>query len=193
MWRSPTEIGTRQHKEMVSLCLVCNDEITNDDKVLMCDIRETWEHRHCIRQADHLSEELYHNITVCNSKSIVYLCTACRQRGSLDKRLLKYELEGARANEQRLASKHLLEERQHMIECLLVDKQELTCEKNQLRDELSGTKKLPPTIRATEVSVTRSDETDTMLILNTLVIQSRAMKTLAMAESVKCCQEGTCD
>ena len=154
MWRSPTEIGTEQHRRMTSvtnLCSVCNEEVHNDDKALNCDLCETWEHQHCVRQADRLSEELYHNITVCNSKSIVFVCTACRHKGSLGKRLLKYEIECARANEQLLASERLLEERQRTIERLLEDKQVLMRDKNKLGDELVGVNKLPPLLSETDV------------------------------------------
>ena len=46
---------------------------------------------------------------------IMYVCTPCRNEGSLSKRLMKCELECARMNEQRLASERLLEERQCRI------------------------------------------------------------------------------
>ena len=83
-------------------------------------------------------------MTRCNSKSIVYVCTPCRNKGSLSNRLLKFELECARANEQRLGSERLLEERQGRIESLLADKQELISEKNQLLVQLSGKKEFSP-------------------------------------------------
>ena len=166
MWRSPTEIGTGQHRRttsVTSLCPVCNEEVDNDNKALNCDLCDTWEHQDCVRQADHPSEELYRSIALCNSKSIVFMCTACRHKGSLGKRLLKYELGSACANEQMLASKRLLEERQRTIERLLEDKQVLLSEKNKLSDELSGAKKLPPLISETEVLVPQSIETDDRL------------------------------
>ena len=124
MWRSPTEIGTEQHRKTTSIinpCSVCNEEVHNEDKALNCNVCDTWEHQDCIRQADRLSEELYQSITLCNSKSILFVCTACRQKGSLGKRLLKYELESARANKQLLASKRLLKEQQRTIEHFLLE------------------------------------------------------------------------
>lgn len=167
MWRSPTEIGTGQHRKrttsVINPCSVCNEEVKNEDKALNCDLCDTWEHQDCVRQADRLSEELYQNITLCNSRSIVFVCTACRQRGSLGKRLLKYELESARANEQLLASERLLEERQRTIERLLEDKRVLLSEKTKLSDELSGVNKLPPLVSETEVVAPRSVETDDRL------------------------------
>lgn len=76
MWKFPTEI-TRQ---VISLCSVCNEEVSNDGKALLCELCEIWEHQHCVRQADRSIEDLYQNITTCNNRSIVYVCTACRQR-----------------------------------------------------------------------------------------------------------------
>ena len=78
---------------ITSLCSLCNEDIHNDDKALNCDLRDTWEHQDCIRQADHLSEELLCSITLCNSRSIVFMCMPYRYKGSLAKRLLKYELQ----------------------------------------------------------------------------------------------------
>ena len=163
MWRSPTEIGTGQHRRTKSVtnpCSVCNEEVHDEDKALNCDLCDTWEHQDCIRQADRLSEELYHSITHCNNKSIVIVCTACRHKGSLGKRLLKYELESARVNEQLLASERLLEERQRTIERLLEDKRVLLSERDKLSDELSGMKKLPSLVSETEEVVSPSSETD---------------------------------
>ena len=94
MWRTPTEIGTRQRR--ASLCSLCGKAVQDSDKAINCDVCDTWEHQNCVRQADRLSEELYQNITLCNSKSIVYVCTGCREKGSLGKRLLKCEFESAR-------------------------------------------------------------------------------------------------
>ena len=57
MWRSPTEIGTEQHRKMTSitsLCSLCNEEVHNDDRASNCDLCDTSEHQDCIKQADHL-------------------------------------------------------------------------------------------------------------------------------------------
>ena len=161
MWKSPTKITTRQRTKVISLCSACNEEVSNDDKALLCELCENWEHQHCVRQADRLSEELYSSITNCNSKSIVYVCMACRQKGSLGKRLLTCQLECARANEQQLASERLLEERQRTIKRLLVDKQELLSERNHLRDKVRGVKKLPPLVSVTDTSTALSSEVET--------------------------------
>ena len=89
------------------------------------------------------------------------MCTGCREKGSLGKRLLKCELESARATEQLLASERLLEEWQRTIERLLVDKQELLREKTELLSGLlKGAKKMPPLISDSDESVLQGSETD---------------------------------
>ena len=115
-----------------SSCSTCGDKVKNDDKALLCELCEMWEHQCCVREEDRLTEDLYHSITMCSSKSIVYVCRACRNKGSLSKRLFKLELECACANEQRLASERLLEERQRLIDSLQEDKQRLRL--NQKRE-----------------------------------------------------------
>jgi len=127
MWKSLTEIRTRMTASGNS-CSTCGDEVKNDDRALQCEICDMWEHQYCVREEDRLTEDLYKSITICSSKSIVYACRTCRDKGSLGKRLFKLELECTRVNEQRLASKSLPEERQRMIDSLLNEKQRLTRE-----------------------------------------------------------------
>jgi len=125
-----------------SKCSTCGRTIGNDDKALWCDLCETWEHQWCVCEAERLNDELYECISTCSSKNILYVCTPCRNKGSLSTRLMKLELECARANEQWLASERLLEEWQLSVNNLLVDKQELIQEKNRLLAQLSDVKKL---------------------------------------------------
>ena len=70
MWRSPTEIRTRMTASGSS-CSTCDDEVKNDDKALLYELCEMWEHQCCVREEDRLTEDLYHSITMCSSKSIV--------------------------------------------------------------------------------------------------------------------------
>ena len=97
---------------ITSLCSLCNEDIHNDDKALNCDLCDTWQHQDCIRQVDHLSEELHCSITFCISKRIVFVWTARKHKGSLNKGCSNMNLH---ANKQLLASKWLLEEQQQMI------------------------------------------------------------------------------
>ena len=163
MCRSHTEIRTRMTASGSS-CSACGEEVKNDDKALLC---EMWEHQYCVREEDRLTEDLYHSITICSSKSIVYVCRACRNKGSLGKRLFKLELEFARANEQRLASERLLEERKRIIDGLLEDKQRLTREREAVmrRGETSPVQQQSEVHVSERVSVTQSNEPNTTLQL----------------------------
>jgi len=151
MWRTPTEIRTKQ-MESFNKCSTCGKAVRNDDKALLCELCDEWEHQTCVRQVDQLSEELYQSIMACTSKNIVYMCTACRNKGSPSKRLLKLEFECARINEQRLASEQLLDERQRTVDSLLRDKQELLREKQVLQDELRSVKRLPMQLSSIHVT-----------------------------------------
>jgi len=52
----------------------CSKAVRNDDKALLCELCDEWEHQTCVRQVDQLSEELYQRITMYTSKNIVYTC-----------------------------------------------------------------------------------------------------------------------
>ena len=72
----------------VSKCSTCGEDVRSDDKALLCDICETWEHQLCVYEKERLSDELYQSVTACSSKSIMYVCTPCRNKGSLSMRLI---------------------------------------------------------------------------------------------------------
>ena len=124
----------------VPKCSTCRKAVGNNDRALLCDLCETWD-TSCASTRN--TEELYTSISACSSKSIMYVCMSCRNEGSLSKRLMKCEYECARMDEQRLASKRLLEERECRIENLLADKEELVKEKNQLLVQLNGKMEMP--------------------------------------------------
>ena len=84
---------------ITSLCSLCSKEVHNNDKALNCDLCDTWEHQDCISQVDHQSEVVCHSIALCSGKSIVFVWTASKHKGSFDKKLFKYELESMHANE----------------------------------------------------------------------------------------------
>ena len=127
----------------VPKCSTCGKAIGNDDRALLCDLCEIWEHQLCVHEKERLTKELYTSISACSGKSIMYACMSCRNEGSLSKRLMKCEYECACMNEQWLASERLFEERQCRIENLLADKEELVKEKNQLLVQLSGKMEMP--------------------------------------------------
>ena len=89
-----------------------------EEKAFQCDFCEDWEHLRCVREADRPSEEVYLALSSCPVKCILYCCSRCRSKGSINKHLVKLELESARANESRLASERLLDERQITVDSL---------------------------------------------------------------------------
>jgi len=80
------------------------------------------------------------------------MCTACCNKGSPGKRLLKLEFEHASINEQRLASEWLLDGLQRTVDSLLMDKQELLREKQELQNELGSVMRLPMQLSSTHVT-----------------------------------------
>ena len=95
---------------MDSLCVSCKKPTTADEKAMACDVYNNSEHVGCLRHCDKLSEELYEALKGCRSRALLYVCTRCRARGSVIKRLHEYEVERARAEEQRLASAQRIDE-----------------------------------------------------------------------------------
>ena len=85
-------------------CVVCKDEVGDDDKALECDLCEKWEHVTCVRAVDRPQEAMYQALIDNRSKAIMYVCSQCRKYGSVSKRLLKYDCELERAKDERLAS-----------------------------------------------------------------------------------------
>ena len=89
---------------MDSPCVSCKKPTAADEEAMACDVCDNWEHVGCLRHCDRLSKELYEALKGCRSRALLYVCTRCRARGSIVKRLHEYEVESARAHEQRLAS-----------------------------------------------------------------------------------------
>ena len=96
---------------MDNKCVTCQEEVSSEDRAILCDLCESWEHVSCIRQSERPSEGLYEAMVSCRSKAIVFACTNCRRRGSIVKRLMQHEYEGARAEDERLTSARPLERR----------------------------------------------------------------------------------
>ena len=64
-------------------------------------------------------------LATCSVKCIMYCCSRCRQKGSINKRLVQLESECTHANESMLASKQLLDERQLTVDSLQWEHDEL--------------------------------------------------------------------
>ena len=110
---------------MTSPCVSCEKPTTADDEAMACDVCDNWEHVGCLRQCDKLSKELYEALKGCRTRALLYVCTHCRGRGSIIKRLHEYEVESARAQEQRLVSAQRFDELSEQIRELRGDKQVL--------------------------------------------------------------------
>ena len=93
-----------------------------------------WEHVPCIRQSERPSAGLYEAMVRCHSKAIVFVCTNCRRRGSIVKRLMQYEYESACAEDEWLASALLLEQRDQTIADLQKEVEWLKVERDDMHE-----------------------------------------------------------
>ena len=96
--------------------------MTDDVETLQCDLCSGWEHRSCIRRCDRPSVELYTAITNSQCKAVLFVCSKCRRKGDVAHRLFQLENASERANKKCQAAERLLQERQTLLEMLLVDK-----------------------------------------------------------------------
>lgn len=100
---------------MSDQCVSCDEEVTSNNKAILCDLCESWEHMVCIRQSDRPTEALYDALVSCRSKAIVFICTKCRKRGSIVKRLMQHVYDCTRAEDEWLASARQLEENSRTV------------------------------------------------------------------------------
>ena len=101
---------------MENRCVSCKEEVGEEDKAVECDLCDQWEHMLCVRSADRPTESMYQALMENRSKAILYICTQCRKRGSIAKRLCKHDLEYERACEERLASARALNEAREQMQ-----------------------------------------------------------------------------
>ena len=85
--------------------------------MIECDYCEEWEHVKCVKECSRPSEQLYQALVRCRSiKSTQFVCSHCRKKGSVMKRMLEKDCELtrvsselARATDEKLASTRQLE------------------------------------------------------------------------------------
>ena len=106
----------------MDLCTRCEIEVTNDAEALQCDLCSEWEHRICIRECDRPSVELYAALTTGPCKAILFVCSQCRRKGDVARRLFQLKNASECANERSQAAERLLLERQVLVETLQVHK-----------------------------------------------------------------------
>ena len=126
---------------LLNNCSTCSNPVEGEEKAIQCNFCESWEHLSCVREVDRPSEEMYAAMTTCSVKCILYYCSRCRSKGSINKRLLQLELENTRANESTLASERLLSERQITLTSLQRERDELARDKADLIRELQTLKR----------------------------------------------------
>ena len=107
-----------------------------ENKAILCDLCEEWEHVACIRQSDRPSEALYEAMVSCRTRALVFSCTVCRKEGSIVKRIMKHEYERARAEDERLASARALSDRDEQLYKLQEELRKVTVERDNLREQL---------------------------------------------------------
>ena len=138
--------------------MTCRKEVEEPNAALVCD---RWEHVAYIRQCDKLSEALYTALVDCCTKAIMYVCSMCRREGSIAKKLLRYEVDCARANDEQLASTRQLAKRDLIIGELRSDKQQLIECSTALEKEVSKLRdKLAKVSVRSESRVTESESDD---------------------------------
>ena len=120
----------------------------------MCD---NWEHVGCLRYSDKLSDELYQAITGSRSRALLYVCTRCRAKGSIIKRLHEYEVESARAQEQRLASAQRFDELNERLRELREERQSLLHKQEALEKEVQSLHKQFVSLQVEKVAASASE------------------------------------
>ena len=121
---------------MTDQCVTCGKTVEEAEDALSCDLCSQWEHVCCVRQRERPSEALYQALVHCNTKSLMYVCSCCRRQGPVAQRLFQYEKEAARANDERLASARLLEERDALIRELRNQNAELSAKHTSLQSDM---------------------------------------------------------
>ena len=75
-------------------CITCKREVEPDHQAIECDYYEEWEHVECMKECDRPSEEIYQALVRCRGiKTIQFVCSRCRKKGSIVKRMLGRDCE----------------------------------------------------------------------------------------------------
>ena len=125
-------------------CVTCNEEVGNSHKAMECNICERWEHIDCVKERDRLDEQLYEALVRCpTSRSILYVCSPCRKKGSIAKKFACNELELAcvtgdlsRVTDKRLASAHQIESQSNELARLREELEWLRVENATLNERI---------------------------------------------------------
>ena len=121
-------------------CVVCEKDVQSSDRGFQCDVCDQWEHVDCIRKSERPDEALYEELVKRPSKALLFMCTHCRQKGSIMKHFMHFENEVKHAQSEQLASARLLEQSearaQSTAEELTVLKEECATLRSEVKELL---------------------------------------------------------
>ena len=151
--------------------VTCDEEVSNSHKAMECNICERWEHVDCVEERDRPDEQLYEALVRCStSRSILYVCSPCRKKGSIAKRFACNELELARVTgdlsrvtDERLASAHQIESQGNELAQLREELEWLRVENATLSERIKERNKIPPTAKEEVKSPTPSLDSELSL------------------------------
>jgi len=126
--------------------VVCKKDVGEEEKALECDLCDQWEHVSCIRVTDRSDETMYQALMESTSKANLYVSSQCQKRGSVAKRLCKYELESEHACKEPLASVHMLDEAYEQLQRAEVHYKE---ERSHMQQEITKLHELLRTLGTT--------------------------------------------
>ena len=115
-------------------CVSCKKYTTTDEKVMACDVYDNREHISCLCHCDILSQELYEALKECCGRTLLYVCTRYRARGSIVKHFHEHEIESTCVQEQWLTCTQRLDK---LSECI----RELCNEKHSMLERQVALKK----------------------------------------------------
>ena len=143
---------------MTSQCVSCKNNVGVEDKAILCDLCEQWEHVACMKQSDRPSEALYEAMVSCRSKELLFSCTACRKEGSIVKQLMKHELDRARAEDEQLASPRAMGDLEKQLYQLREEIGKVTNERDKLRELVARLTSTPTLIVQVMGTVSQAKE-----------------------------------
>ena len=73
----------KQTGMMAEQCVTCREQVNSEDKAILCEMCESWEHVVCIEASERPSEALYNTMVSCRSKAVMFTCTSCLELCSM--------------------------------------------------------------------------------------------------------------
>ena len=102
------------------------------DHAIQCELCKSWEHIACIREVDRPSDGLYAMLCEVQCNALWAVCSVCRGKGSIVKKVYDLETRILLMDQQLQISKLLLEERQRLVEQLQKELLEVKTDRDRL-------------------------------------------------------------